>query len=169
VTPGFALTERQWCWFSVDLIRSVEFNTEAFEKLLLPPAQKRLLLALVENHISNGDGFDDLIEGKGKGLVFALHGEPGVGKTFTVESLADRVERPLYVLMTGELGLTPTSVELNLNKALSLAVAWNAIVLIDEADVFMAQRTAQDLTRNSLVSSQLLPLSNLHSEVKLTI
>lgn len=27
--------------------------------------------------------FDDLIKGKGKGMIFLLHGEPGVGKTLT--------------------------------------------------------------------------------------
>jgi hypothetical protein len=154
VVPGFALTEKKWCWFFVDVVQDVDFNDEAFNKLFLPPTQKRLLQALVENHISTADKFDDIIEGKGKGLVFALHGEPGIGKTFTVESLADRVKRPLYVLMTGELGLTSDSVEKNLHKALSLAVSWNAIVLVDEADVFMEQRSAHDITRNGLVSSQ---------------
>ena len=33
-----------------------------------------------------------------------------------------------------------------------LAVAWNAILLIDEADVFLEQRSVQDLQRNCLVS-----------------
>jgi ATP-dependent Lon protease len=48
-----------------------------------------------------------MIAGKGKGLVFVLHGSPGVGKTFTAESIADHIERPLYTLNSGELGIEP--------------------------------------------------------------
>ena len=88
--------------------------------------------------------------------MFVLHGCPGVGKTFTAESVADHIERPLYILNSGELGIEPQEVEENLNKALMLAVAWNAILLIDEADVFLEQRSVQDLQRNCLVSLGLL-------------
>lgn len=58
----------------------------------------------------------------------------------------------MYILNSGELGIKPKEVEENLNKALMLAVAWNAILLIDEADVFLEQRSVQDLQRNCLVS-----------------
>jgi hypothetical protein len=148
--PGYTLFDKKWCWFSVDFIKPVQFNEHAFQSLLLPQRRKDLVQALVTNHGS--DDFDDLIKGKGKGLVFVLYGEPGVGKTFTAESIADDVKRPLYVLNTGELGVTPHSVESNLTTALKLATRWGAIVLIDEADVFLEQRTIHDLTRNALVS-----------------
>ena len=150
--PGFCLYDKRWCMFSVDLISPVTFNDDAFDKLLLPKNHKELVHALVKNH--GVDGYDDLIKGKSRGLVVVLHGEPGVGKTFTAESIADDagVQRPLYVLNSGELGVTPESVEANLNSALTLATTWKAIVLIDEADVFLEQRTSHDLTRNCLVS-----------------
>ncbi|RDW79457.1 hypothetical protein BP6252_04095 [Coleophoma cylindrospora] len=148
--PGFSLFDKTWCWFAVEIIEPVEFNSDAFGTLLLPPKQKKLLHALVKSHGS--DDFDDMIKGKGKGLVFVLHGEPGVGKTFTAESIADHVQRPLYILNSGDLGVSPESVEENLTSALALATFWGAIVLIDEADVFLEQRTIHDLTRNCLVS-----------------
>jgi hypothetical protein len=148
--PGFTLFDKKWCLFSVDLVELVQFNSKAFESLLLPQKRKELVHALVKNH-GSGD-FDDFIKGKGKGLVFVLYGEPGVGKTFTAESIADDIQRPLYILNTGELGVTPHSVESTLTTALKLATRWGAIVLIDEADVFLEQRTIHDLTRNSLVS-----------------
>ena len=56
----------------------------------------------------------------------------------------------------GELGVGTGSVENNLSSALELATKWNAIALIDEADVFLEQRSAHDLERNSLVSSKCL-------------
>lgn len=150
--PGYALQVKRWCWFNIDLIEPVVFNTEAFDSLLIPARQKSLVHSLVKTHVSGNDEFDDMIAGKGKGLVFVLHGCPGVGKTFTAESVADHIERPLYILNSGELGIQPKEVEDNLNKALMLAVAWNAILLIDEADVFLEQRSTQDLQRNCLVS-----------------
>ena len=150
--PGYALEVKRWCWFNIDLIKPVVFNTEAFASLLIPARQKSLVHSLVKTHVSGNDEFDDMIAGKGKGLVFVLHGCPGVGKTFTAESVADHIERPLYILNSGELGIQPKEVEDNLNKALMLAVAWNAILLIDEADVFLEQRSTQDLQRNCLVS-----------------
>jgi len=150
--PGYAFQIKRWCWFTIDLITPVSFNSEAFASLLLPARQKSLIHSLVKTHATGTDSFDDLIAGKGKGLVFVLHGCPGVGKTFTAESVADHIQRPLYVLNSGELGIQPTEVEDNLSKVLMLAVAWNAILLIDEADVFLEQRSLHDLQRNTLVS-----------------
>jgi hypothetical protein len=54
----------------------------------------------------------------------------------------------------GELGVGSDDVESKLSSALQLATKWNAIALIDEADVFLEQRSAHDLERNSLVSSK---------------
>ncbi|OBT83688.1 hypothetical protein VE02_07575 [Pseudogymnoascus sp. 03VT05] len=148
--PGFSLFDKKWCFFAIDFIGDVEFNSDAYKQLLLPRNHKELAHALVKNYGSNE--FDDLIKGKGKGLVFVLHGAPGVGKTFTAESIADDVRKPLYVINSGELGVTPYEVERHLNSALKLATHWGAIVLIDEADVFLEQRTIHDPTRNCLVS-----------------
>lgn len=170
--PGFSFATKQWLMFDVDLIKDVDFNTEAFQTLLLPPDQKNMIHSLVRVHTNEGRGFDDVIKGKGKGMIFLLHGVPGVGKTLTAgecndfrtskanvltkssESVAEYTNRPLYTLSCGELGETPAHAEQNLAKALRLATSWKAIVLIDEADVFMEQRSTNDLKRNSLVSSK---------------
>jgi len=68
--------------------------------------------------------------------------------------VADITERPLYTISSGELGTDPKTMEDNLSLALQLATTWKAIVLIDEADVFLEQRSARDLKRNGLVSSK---------------
>jgi hypothetical protein len=81
--PGFCFTTKRWCIFQVALIQDIEFNLEAFRALRLPPEQKDMIYSLVKTHSSSGFGFDDLIKGKGKGMVFLLHGLPGVGKTLT--------------------------------------------------------------------------------------
>ena len=71
-----------------------------------------------------------------------------------IESVADQTKRPLYTISSGDLGVQPTTVEKKLKAALDLATMWNAIVLTDEADIFLEQRSMHDLDRNSLVSSK---------------
>ncbi|KAL9625862.1 MAG: hypothetical protein Q9160_000182 [Pyrenula sp. 1 TL-2023] len=103
-------------------------------------------------HVKQQSHFDDIIKGKGKGLVFLLHGPPGLGKTLTAESVADHVEQPLYSISSGDLGVNAATVEKTLSNALLLAERWSAVLLIDEADVFLTRRSDNDLRRNALVS-----------------
>jgi len=155
--PGFSLSEKRWCWFFIDLVTEIVFDDGAFDALLLPTKQKRLIRALTTQHTSSSTkgSFDDLIKGKGQGCIFLLHGEPGIGKTFTAEGIADDIRRPLYVMMSGELGSDVKTVDERLRRVLRLATKWNAVLLIDEADVFLEKRSSHDLARNSLVSSKL--------------
>lgn len=51
------------------------------------------------------------------------------------------------------LGTNPEEVEESLEAALELCRLWNAIMLLDEADVFLGVRTDDGLARNELVSS----------------
>ncbi|TEY79740.1 hypothetical protein BOTCAL_0042g00010 [Botryotinia calthae] len=65
-----------------------------------------------------------------------LHGAPGVGKTSTA----------------GDLGSEAAEVEAVLETNFSLANRWGCILLIDEADIFLAERTRHDFRRNALVA-----------------
>ena len=51
-----------------------------------------------------------------------------------------------------DIGINPVEAEANLVDYFERAKLWDAILLIDEADVFMERRETQDLNRNSLVS-----------------
>ncbi|GME57580.1 hypothetical protein BJY00DRAFT_314164 [Neofusicoccum parvum] len=94
----------------------------------------------------------DLVKGKGTGLIFLLHGPPGVGKTSTAETIASYTCRPLYPITCGDLGATPKEVEESLAHHFSLAHRWGCVLLLDEADVFLAKRDRDDVVRNGLVS-----------------
>jgi len=151
VVYGFSLVDKIWLEFSVSLIKPVEWNASAFPNLVLPPGRKDLLKSLVETHHKQLN-FDDFIKGKGHGLVINLFGPPGVGKTFSAEATSEHVERPLYVVGAGDLGTDAAKLDAALSKVFELATAWKAIVLIDEADVFLEQRSLHDLQRNAMVA-----------------
>lgn len=141
--------------FAVSGVEEIQWNDKAFESLVLPDAQKTIVKALVESHTGKNiesATIDDVIQGKGRGLVSVLHGPPGVGKTLTAEGIAELLRKPLYCVSSGELGTNPASLEQELNKILDIAHSWGAVLLLDEADVFLERRTMSDMHRNALVS-----------------
>lgn len=111
-----------------------------------------LVHSLIKQHSSKSDGFDDIIAGKGKGLIGMFSGSPGCGKTLTAEAVAESLRRPLYTVSSGNLGVQPKDVDEELTQVLELAHKWDAVLLIDEADVFLQQRSADSVKRNALVS-----------------
>jgi AAA+ superfamily predicted ATPase len=98
------------------------------------------------------DNFDDVVRGKGRGIILQLSGPPGVGKTLTAESVAEVMQVPLYAMSAGDLGTHAEAVEQNLKNILRMVPKWGAVLLLDEADVFMEARSSTDLERNELVS-----------------
>jgi hypothetical protein len=153
VVLGFAFSEKYWLEFSLSGIDEIKWNPEAFESLVLPDRIKSNLKGLVSSHRFNAaKTIDDVIQGKGKGLNVVLHGPPGVGKTLTGESIAEYLHCPLYAVSAGELGTNSRSLEQDLNRIMDITHSWGAILLLDEADVFLEARQPHDIHRNSLVS-----------------
>lgn len=150
-TRGYSLKLKQWLDFFVEQAQDIQFNTNAFDKLVLPEDQKELILAFSESQLE-GSTFDDVITGKGKGIICLLSGPPGVGKTLTAEAVAENLQVPLHSLTSGDLGSEPWEVETGLSRILDLVARWNAILLLDECDVFLEARSTHDLERNKVVS-----------------
>lgn len=65
------------------------------------------------------------------------------------------MHRPLLALTVADIGTIETIVERELVKWFNLAEAWNAVLLVDEADIFLERRQNRDLARNGLVSGNL--------------
>ncbi|RJE25045.1 AAA family ATPase [Aspergillus sclerotialis] len=155
IIRGYALKDKRWLEFYIDGVKDITWNEQAFDSLVLPHAQqdlKQLILAFAESQSKNIGDFDDIIQGKGRGVIMLLSGPPGVGKTLTAESVAEVMKVPLYVLSAGDLGTTASTVEDSLKDILSIVPRWGAVLLLDEADVFMEARNSSDLKRNELVS-----------------
>lgn len=51
--------------------------------------------------------------------------------------------------------------ETKLQEAFQLAQLWNCVLLLDEADVFLAQRSEHDIQRNALVSGEINAIRHL--------
>ncbi|KAK3947466.1 P-loop containing nucleoside triphosphate hydrolase protein [Pseudoneurospora amorphoporcata] len=126
-----------------------------FTSLLLPNAQKRILRALVENHIFPDNARDEDMQ-KGKGLVRLLHGSPGSGKTMTAETAAEATKKLIISSSLGELNRDnwASEFERRLKELLHCATKWQAVVLLDEADVFLEKREdaeGHNADRNALL------------------
>lgn len=54
--------------------------------------------------------------------------------------MTEKARVPLYPMSAGMLGVNPSTVETALTHALELCQLWNAMLLLDEADIFLGER-----------------------------
>jgi flagellar biosynthesis GTPase FlhF len=83
---GFSLVDKVWAFFLVDEVKEIKWAKNSFATLELEENFKKTISALVHVHGDPSrayEQFDDVIAGKGKGLIFLLTGPPGLGKTLT--------------------------------------------------------------------------------------
>ena len=88
---------------------------------------------------------------KGQGLVIMLYGPPGVGKTMTAECLSDLIQKPLYRVDLGQVG--QDNLEREIDRIFKNAEHWNAVLLLDEAEAIMMERTPDNMEQNTWVSA----------------
>lgn len=117
------------------------------DKLILPTELRSFVDLLIK---FKPDDFNDVVKGKSGGAVVLLSGVPGVGKTLTAEIYAEREKRALYSVQCSQLGVDPEDLEEELLKVFTRAKRWNAILLLDEADVYVRERGG-DLNQNAIV------------------
>jgi hypothetical protein len=158
---AYALRERRFVMVDIQSLRPVVSQDNVFRDLKIDENHKRMVKSLVKAHFKKQeyqkvqpttDLNQDIIRGKGSGLVILLHGVPGVGKTATAEAVAQANKKPLFVITCGDLGFTPNAVENTLKDIFRLAHLWECVLLLDEADIFLSRRETSDLKRNALVS-----------------
>ncbi|KAG9532239.1 MFS general substrate transporter, partial [Aureobasidium melanogenum] len=150
---GFGFHNKRWIDLLLRNIKEVPWDKNAFQNLVMDEQKKSLLEALV---VVQGDrsqnNVPDIIEGKGNGLILLLHGPPGTGKTLTAESVAERAHKPLYRVTCGDIRTHTEDIEASLDSVLFIGKTWDCVVLLDEADIFLEERSPSDLERNALVS-----------------
>lgn len=145
---GFSFKAKRWGQLNVVDLSPIGFRDDAYEMLVLDQDTKDLIFASVTDQSTD----NDIIAGKGGGSINLLEGPPGVGKTLTAEAVAEKLKKPLYMVSAGELGTTVGALESNLKDILEIAESWGAVLLIDEADIFLETRDKADVHRNALVA-----------------
>lgn len=154
VTRVFDLKGHKFWTVNVNDLTDYEYDESLRDKLILPDDQRELLDVLTTDL---GAFSADIVEGKSAGNVVLAKGKPGVGKTLTAEVYAEIVKRPLYSIHSGVLGISADSVRKNLEEAFDRAQRWNAVMLLDEADVFVLER-GRDISQNAITAEFLRTL-----------
>jgi SpoVK/Ycf46/Vps4 family AAA+-type ATPase len=143
----FHLELHHHLWVHVDEMELYQYKPDLKQKLILPPEQTDLIdILTAEMDVL----MDDIVAGKSGGTTVLCAGPPGVGKTLTAEVYSEIIRRPLYRVHSGQLGLSVGSMETALKDALTRAQRWGAVMLIDEADVYIRRRN-DDMTANAVV------------------
>ncbi|KAK1144153.1 hypothetical protein N8T08_005815 [Aspergillus melleus] len=158
---SYVLQDRRFVAVDIRSLNHVDDHWSRSASLIIDKDHEDMLRALVNSHFKKKDLHDslgvyginqDIISNKGRGLIILLYGVPGVGKTSTAENIAHSWKKPLLPITCGDLGTLPSDVEKNLKDIFRLAQLWGCILLLDEADVFLSERTPAALERNALVS-----------------
>jgi hypothetical protein len=141
-------------WVHVQHMADYRYQPELRDKLVLPGHHRDLIDILT----SKSNVFvQDFVAGKSGGTTILCQGAPGLGKTLTAEVYSEVVGKPLYRVHSGQLGTTAASVGAALSGILQRATRWDAIMLLDEADVYIRQRD-NDLEHNAIVAEFLRTL-----------
>lgn len=143
----FHLDLHHYVWVHADDMEPYPYKPALKQKLILPPEQTDLIdILTAEMDVL----MDDIIAGKSGGTTVLCAGPAGVGKTLTAEVYSEIIKRPLYRIHSGQLGLNVASMESALKEILIRAQRWGAVMLIDEADVYIKRRN-DDMTMNAVV------------------
>jgi hypothetical protein len=162
VVFGYSFSLKKWGRFLAGQFSPIVWNPMAFEHLVLSERKKTLIKSVVFSDRSKW--ISDVVKNKAGGSIIVLHGKPGTGKTLTAEAVSELSKRPLMVLSAAEHSFQAPQLEAALSTLLELCKMWNAMLLIDEAEVFLEARSLGDIERNALVSV-LLRLLEYHQEV----
>lgn len=144
----FSLEKHSHLWVHVDNLIEYKYKPELRDKIVLPELHRDLIDILTKD-LSN---FSDFIEGKSGGTIILCKGAPGLGKTLTSEIYSEVIQKPLYRVHSGQLGDNADTIEKRLKIVMENAMRLNAVLLIDEADVFIRKRD-NDIKHNAVVAA----------------
>ncbi|KAG8753865.1 hypothetical protein FRC11_007075 [Ceratobasidium sp. 423] len=74
-------------------------------------------------------------------------------KTLTAEAIPEYLQPPLYKVSLGELYGSSEGIEMTLKRILEISSLWKAVVLIDEAEDFLNERSDESYLSSSSVGS----------------
>lgn len=151
---GYSLRNKRWLDFFVDCIKEIEWDDHAWDNVVLEDDLKDLVISMTKGHRQKHRGLQS------KGLNILLSGYTGVGKTFTVESVAEALKAPLFQVTPADVDLDAKNPDLEspFTDILEMCGRWNAILLFDQGQSVLDSDTLDD-EEGREYSSKLSPLS----------
>jgi hypothetical protein len=143
----FSLESHEYVDAHITSLVPYQYDPEIVNKLILPVEHKRLIGTLTQTSAAR---FEDIVRGKAAGVIILCSGLPGTGKTLSAEIYSEVVKRPLYSVQCAQLGTDEEELEKELSEVLDRAARWKAILLIDEADVYIHER-GDNIHQNAIV------------------
>ncbi|KAK0631067.1 hypothetical protein B0T17DRAFT_490513 [Bombardia bombarda] len=169
---GMDMKTKLWGQFLVDKFEPAARSRKMFDSLILPDGQKQLVWKLVKGKLmckEEGLFTCCLLSVRGNGIAVFMFGPPGVGKTSTVEAVAERCCVPLYRIDARMLSShTTTMVECALDHALELCRLWSGLLLIEDSDGSVGLNVDEQTARNRILPIMLSKLERNRSIVFMT-
>jgi len=133
---GYDLEAHEWQTFRIWDLKPIEYDQDAWERLIMDENTKDLIRSLVD---STGRPLGASQPGQfSKGKNVLLNGSPGTGRMTTVHAVCNLFNRPLLTISADHsIGYDRTS---NLSQRVSLAVTWNAVIVVKNADGFLMSK-----------------------------
>lgn len=150
----FNLETHTHMWIEPHKMFKYEYDRGLVDKLILPKTHKDLLRLLVEEPDLLAA---DVVKGKSVATIIMAAGYPGLGKSMSAEAFSEGKGMILYRIQSDQLGLDPESIEKNLRDILARVERWNAVLLVDEADIYVRERGI-DIQQNAIVGTLLRTL-----------
>lgn len=147
VVRVFSLRDYAFAETHVSNLTRYVYDEKISSKLVLPADHKLLIDTLTSGAITK---LSDIVKGKATGIIVLCSGPAGTGKTLTAEVYSEAAKRPLYMVQCSQLGTDEETLEKKLGVVLERATRWKAILLIDEADVYIHER-GNDIQQNAIV------------------
>lgn len=149
---GFEMKSGMYCNVHVDAVSTHVFNPKVISSLHIPKTHKNFLKVLIEQATNEEFDGKDVVYGKGQGTCVLASGAPGLGKTLAAEVIAENCQMPLYSVQCSQLGISADRVEVALRTVTSRAARIGAVLLLDEADVYIRHR-GEDIVHNAIVGA----------------
>jgi len=149
--PVYSLDHKRWGDVPVVQLSPIIFDETAFSRTVLPDDYKVLLKKIAFNYKKNK--CMDFVGTHKKGVVLALFGSPGSGKSLSIKGLAELTKSPIYSVGASDIGTNAAQIDKSLNNIFNLVSRWDGIVLIDEADAFMERRERKNIEQTACASA----------------
>lgn len=144
-------------------LNSVVMDDEKKEQIIAAISQ-------IKNHdkIFNKWGFSDVIE-KGTAVSLLFWGPPGTGKTMTAQAIAKTLDMKFKLIQTAEIETSePGGAERNIKKIFAEAEEKNELLLLDECDSLITNRSKMGVILAAQVNALLTCLESFKGVVVFT-